>query len=160
VITPDVELLRDQFGFPGMRILQFEFGGDKVDGFRPETVRHDCVVYTGTHDNDTAVGWFHSEAGRNSTRTQEEIDRERRAILDYLKTDGREIHWDMIGMAMKSKANTAIVPLQDILGLGSSARMNIPGTTGGNWRWRFTWDQFTPEMKRRMRRLAEETGRI
>ena len=161
VITPAVERLRDRFEFPGMRILQFAFGNDdKADECRPESYPPNCVVYTGTHDNDTTVGWFHSEPGKNSTRSKEDIDKERRTILDYVKTDGHEIQWDMIGVAMKSKANTAIVPLQDILGLGSSARMNIPGTTGGNWRWRFTWDQLTPEMKARMRRLAEQTGRI
>jgi len=161
VITPDVERLRDQFEFPSMRILQFAFGNDdKADDYRPENYPQNCVVYTGTHDNDTTVGWFHSEPGKYSTRSKEEIDKERRRILDYVKTDGHEIHWDMIGVAMKSMANTAVIPMQDVIGLGSSARMNIPGTTGGNWRWRFTGDQFTPEMKARMRRMAEETGRI
>ena len=161
VITPDVEKLRDQFEFPGMRILQFAFGNDdKAGEYRPESFPPNCAVYTGTHDNDTTVGWFRSEPGKTSTRSKEEIDKERKTILDYVKTDGREIHWDMIGVAMKSKANTAVVPMQDIIGLGSAARMNVPGTTGGNWRWRFTWDMLTPEMKRRMRKLAEETGRI
>ena len=161
VITPAVERLRDRFEFPGMRILQFAFGNDDpADDYRPENYPPNCVVYTGTHDNDTTAGWFRSEPGTNNTRSKEDIDKERRTILDYVKTDGHEIHWDMMGVAMKSKANTAVVPMQDILGLGSSARMNIPGTTSGNWRWRFTWDQFTPEMKARMRRLAEQTGRI
>ena len=161
VITPDVEKLRDRFEFPGMRILQFAFGNDdKAEAYRPESYPPNCVVYTGTHDNDTTVGWFRSEPGNGSTRSKEDIEKERKTVLNYVKADGREIHWDMIGVAMKSKANTAVVPLQDIFGLGTEARMNVPGTTGGNWRWRFTWDMLTPEMKHRMRTLAESTGRV
>ena len=161
VITPEVERLRDQFEFPGMRILQFAFGNDdKAEAYRPESYPPNCVVYTGTHDNDTTVGWFRSEPGNGSTRSREEIEKERRSVLNYVKTDGHEIQWDMIGVAMTSKANTAVVPMQDLLGLGTIARMNVPGTTGGNWRWRFTWDMLTPEIKQRMRRLATETGRM
>ncbi|HOW98630.1 MAG TPA: 4-alpha-glucanotransferase, partial [Kiritimatiellia bacterium] len=81
-------------------------------------------------------------------------------ILDYLKTDGREIHWDLIRLAMRSKANTVVFPLQDIIGLGTEARMNVPGTTSGNWIWRFTWEQLTPAMEERLRQLTEETGRV
>ncbi len=160
VITPEVEKLRDDFQFPGMRILQFGFGNDNpADTNRPESYPPNCVVYTGTHDNDTTVGWFHAEPGSGNTRSGEEIEKERKRVLDYVKTDGKEIHWDMIRVALRSKANTAVIPLQDILGLGSEARMNVPGTTGGNWRWRFTWNQLTPEIKQRLRKLAEETGR-
>ena len=98
--------------------------------------------------------------GVGSTRSQEDIDKERRAILDYLKSDGREIHWDLIGLALRSNANTAVVPLQDLLGLGSEARMNTPGTSSGNWRWRFRWEQLTPEIRQRMHHLAQQSGRM
>ncbi len=161
VITPDVDALRDQFHFPGMRVLQFAFGNDaKAAEYRPESYPPNCVVYTGTHDNDTTVGWFRSEPGEGSTRTREEIDAERAAILNYLGSDGHEIHWDLIALAMRSNANTAIFPMQDLLGLGSEARMNVPGTKSGNWRWRFQAEMLTPEIRQRLRKLTEETGRI
>ena len=161
VITEGVEALRDKYHFPGMRILQFAFGNDsKAADYRPESYPPNCVVYTGTHDNDTTGGWFWSEAGEGSTRTQEEIEKERRTILEYVGTDGGEIHWDLIAVACKSKANTAVYPLQDLLGLGSEARMNVPGVEGGNWRWRFTWDQLTPEIMQRMYDITHWAGRI
>ena len=160
VITPDVEQLRDGFNLPGMRILQFAFGNDEqAENFRPHNYPPNCVVYTGTHDNDTTVGWFRSEPGEGSTRTLEDIEKERKTILDYVGTDGKEIHWDLIGLALRSKANTAVFPLQDLLGLGTEARMNVPGTKSDNWRWRFTWDQVTPAIKARMRQLTESSGR-
>ncbi len=159
VITEDVDALRDRFNFPGMRILQFAFGNDdKAEDYRPHNYPENCVVYTGTHDNDTTVGWFNSTPG-NTTRTQEDIDAEHRTILDYIGTDGHQIHWDLIGLAMRSKANTVVFPLQDLMALGTEARMNIPGTKSGNWRWRFTWDMLTPEIKHTMKCLAQETGR-
>ncbi len=161
VITPDVDRLRDDFNLPGMRVLQFAFGNDaKAADYRPDSYPPNCVVYTGTHDNDTTVGWFKSEPGKDSTRSVEEIQKERQAILDYLGSDGSEIHWDLMALALRSKANTAVFPLQDLLGLGTEARMNVPGTKGGNWQWRFRWEQLTPEIKQRMRSLAEATGRI
>jgi 4-alpha-glucanotransferase len=160
VITPPVEHLRDRFQFPGMRVLQFAFGNDaKAADYRPESYPPNCVVYTGTHDNDTTVGWFRSDSG-NDTRSRDEIEKERRSILDYLKSDGREIHWDLIALALRSRANTAVAPLQDLLGLGTEARMNIPGTKSDNWRWRFTWEMLTPEIRHRMRQLVESSGRI
>lgn len=160
VITPDVEELRDMLGFPGMRVLQFAFGNDaKASDYRPESYPPNCVVYTGTHDNDTTVGWFHSEPGRDSTRSNEEIEQERRTILDYLGSDGSEIHWDLINLAEHSTANTVIFPLQDVLGLGSEARMNVPGREGGNWRWRFSWDEVTPEIKARLKSVTDAAGR-
>lgn len=137
VITPAVEALRDGFGFPGMRILQFAFGDDPhALDFQPHNFPRNCVVYTGTHDNDTTVGWFRSQAGKGSTRTAEQVAAEREKTLRYLGTDGSQIHWDMIRLALASVADTAIVPLQDVLGLGNEARMNLPGTASGNWRWR------------------------
>ncbi|HRT04818.1 MAG TPA: 4-alpha-glucanotransferase [Kiritimatiellia bacterium] len=161
VITPPVEALRDRFEFPGMRILQFAFGNDdRAAEFRPESYPAHCCVYTGTHDNDTTVGWFRSEAGPGSTRTAEEIAAERKMILDYLHTDGREIHWDLIGLGARSNANTFVVPLQDLLGLGSEARMNTPGVAGGNWQWRFKWEQLTDEIRDRFAHVTRSTGRM
>ena len=160
VITPPVEALRDTFDFPGMRILQFAFGNDdRADEFRPESYPAHCVVYTGTHDNDTTVGWFRSESGKGSTRTEEEIAAERKMILDYLRTDGHEIHWDLIHLGSRSNANTFVAPLQDLLGLGSEARMNTPGVAGGNWQWRFAWPQITDAIRDRFAYVTRSTGR-
>ena len=137
VITPAVAALRDDFGFPGMRILQFAFGDDpQAPSFQPHNYPRNCVVYTGTHDNDTTVGWFRSQAGQGSTRTAAQVAAERETALRYLGTDGSQIHWDMIRLALASVADTAIVPLQDVLGLGTESRMNLPGTAQKNWRWR------------------------
>jgi 4-alpha-glucanotransferase len=161
VITPPVEELRDHCGFPGMRILQFAFGTDeRADEFRPESYPTHCCVYTGTHDNDTTVGWFHSKAGEGSTRTQEEIEAENKMILDYLRTDGSEIHWDLINLGSRSNADTFVVPLQDLLGLGSEARMNTPGKADGNWQWRFAWEQITDAMRDRFAYVTRATGRM
>jgi 4-alpha-glucanotransferase len=161
VITDEVDALRDHCGFPGMRILQFAFGTDeRAAEFRPESYPPHCCVYTGTHDNDTTVGWFHSQAGEGSTRTQEEIDAENKMILEYLRTDGREIHWDLINLGSRSNADTFVVPLQDLLGLGSEARMNTPGVAGGNWQWRFAWDQITDAVRDRFAYVTRATGRM
>ncbi|MBN1191033.1 MAG: 4-alpha-glucanotransferase [Dehalococcoidales bacterium] len=137
VITPEVEELREVFHFPGMRILQMAFGNDpKAGDYRPHNYTVNCVVYTASHDHNTTVGWFTAEPGTQSTQSAEEIESERKYCLDYLGTDGKEINWDLIRLAMSSVANTAIFPLQDILGLDTLSRMNLPGTTEGNWEWR------------------------
>jgi 4-alpha-glucanotransferase len=134
VITPDVDALRMQFAFPGMRILQFAFGSERAsrsaNNYLPHNHARDSVVYTGTHDNDTTQGWWAqiSEA-------------ERQHVRDYLAIDGRDIHWSLIRAACASVADTAIHPLQDVLGLGSEARMNFPGHASGYWQWRFSWAQ-------------------
>lgn len=160
VITKEVDELRDSLGFPGMRILQFAFGDDpKAESFRPESYPANCAVYTGTHDNDTTVGWYQSEPGKDSTRNAEQIQREQHNARTYLSCDGSQIHWDMIGLALRSPANTAIYPLQDVLGLGSTARMNVPGREEGNWSWRFRWEQLTPEIEQRLHRLTQEADR-
>lgn len=159
VITPDVESLRDGFGFPGMRILQFGFSSDTKNIDLPHNYHRNVVVYTGTHDNDTAVGWFESVAGEGSTRDAQQIEREREFCLKYLATDGKEIHWDFIRAALASVANTAVVPLQDVLGLGTEARMNLPNSTEGNWSWRVRPGEFTDEIAARLKGLTELYGR-
>jgi 4-alpha-glucanotransferase len=160
VITPDVEKLRDGFGFPGMRVLQFAFSSDAKNNDLPHNYHQNVVVYSGTHDNDTAVGWFNSVAGPGSTRTEEQIDAERNFCLKYLNTEGKQIHWDFIRAVLASVADTAIVPLQDVLGLGTEARMNLPNSTNRNWTWRFKEDALTDAHAERLRDLTETYGRI
>lgn len=125
VITPEVDALREQFKLPGMRVLQFAFGGATEDRFLPHMYEHNTVVYTGTHDNDTTRGWY-------AAITESERDFVRR----YLARDGHNIAWDLIRLAWASVADYAIVPVQDVLDLGTEARMNTPGTSSGNWTWR------------------------
>jgi 4-alpha-glucanotransferase len=160
MITDEVKALRLAFGFPGMRILQFAFGTDpQADEFKPYSFEPNSVVYTGTHDNDTTVGWFTSEGAGDSTRSGDEVDDERAFVLKYLGTDGREIHWDFIRLALASVSNTAIVPLQDVLGCGSDARMNVPARESGNWGWRYRDEQLTPAIRARLAELTEIYGR-
>jgi 4-alpha-glucanotransferase len=148
--------LREQFGFPGMSILQFAFGTDDQAGsFQPHNYVRDLVVYTGTHDNDTTVGWWSSTGEGDSTRSTEDVAGEKDKAQRYLATDGREIHWTLIRTALASVAAIAISPMQDVLGLGSEARMNLPGRPDGNWAFRFSWDQVTPEVIRRLREMIE-----
>jgi len=160
VITPEVDALRDQLGFPGMRVLQFAFGSDpKADDYKPYNYLRNCVVYTGTHDNNTTIGWFKDIALEATTQGWGEKKKERQAALEYLGTDGHEINWDFIRLASMSVADTAIIPMQDVLGLGSEARMNFPGTTKGNWHWRFVPDMLTAEIKDRLKELTALYGR-
>jgi 4-alpha-glucanotransferase len=156
VITKEVEDLREQFGYPGMSILQFAFGTDPESGqFRPHNFPRERVVYTGTHDNDTTMGWWESSGQGDSTRASEEVAREKAFALQYLGADGREMNWTLIRAALASVANTVIIPLQDVLGLGSDARMNLPGRPSGNWQFRFSWDQVTPSIIERLRTMVE-----
>lgn len=159
VITPDVEKLRDSLGFPGMRILQFAFGGDTKNHDLPHNYVGNCVAYTGTHDNDTTVGWWLSQAGAGSTRDATEIGRERDYCLEYLDSDGEQIHWDFIRAVWASVANTAITPMQDILGIGTEARMNLPASTSGNWQWRMDKDSLSDEITQRLKKLTGIYGR-
>lgn len=159
VITPDVEELRDGFAFPGMRILQFAFGGDAKNLDLPHNYIKNSVAFTGTHDNDTTVGWFNSVAGKGSGRDEEQIERERTFCLNYLNSDGAEIHWDLIRAVWASVANSAITPMQDLLGLGNSARMNLPASTSGNWSWQCKNGDFSDEIALRLKALTETYGR-
>ncbi|HEV2106881.1 MAG TPA: 4-alpha-glucanotransferase [Thermomicrobiales bacterium] len=126
VITPDVIALREQLGFPGMKVLQFAFEDDPANPYLPHNYHHNDVVYTATHDNQTTVGWFQSRS-----------EAERRAVQRYIGKDGSDIAWDLIRLALSSVADTAIQALQDVMRLGDEARMNVPGRPTGNWGWRF-----------------------
>lgn len=147
-ITPDVIALREQLGYPGMKVLQFAFGDDAHNPYLPHNYKPRCVVYTGTHDNDTTAGWF-------ATRPPAERD----AVLRYLGRDGQDIVWDMIRLALASVAEMAIIPLQDVLNLGSEARLNFPGQPQHNWRWRYREEQLTAEIGTRLRELCAIYGR-
>ena len=149
IITPEVEALRDQFEFPGMKILQFAFGSDPGNPFLPFNYNRNAVVYTGTHDNDTTVGWFNVAN-----------DYEKQNLLLYLgciSPDG--VNWDLIRLALSSIANQAIIPLQDVLGLGTDARMNFPSTAEGNWQWRYQAGVLTQELSDRLKTLTLRCGR-
>lgn len=147
VITPDVLALRKAFDFPGMKVLHFAFGGDSGNLYLPHNHEADSVVYTGTHDNDTTLGWW---ASLNP--------RERDHVTRYLGIDadtgGMQIHWHLIRAALASVADTAIVPMQDVLGLDGHHRMNFPGFGEGYWEWRFAWDQVKPDHAERMAALC------
>jgi 4-alpha-glucanotransferase len=149
VITAAVHALRDQFNLPGMRILQFAFGGATEDRFLPHNYDNpNCVVYTGTHDNDTTRGWY-----QNATESERDL------LRRYVGSDGRDASWDMIRLAWASVADTAIAPLQDVLDLGTEARMNLPGRPSGNWTWRFRSGQLTEAMLDRLADLTVLYGR-
>lgn len=149
-ITPEVLELRDRWGFPGMRVLQFAFGDQsRANPHKPYNFTRNSVVYTGTHDNDTTAGWF--AAGR--TRGEAE------AALRYMGTDGSDGVWGLVRLALGSVADTAVIPMQDLLGLGSEARMNTPSTVGGNWLWRMRPDALTREAAARLRDMNRRYGR-
>lgn len=144
IITPEVEALRDEFHLPGMKILQFAFGGNADNPYLPDNYEKNCVVYTGTHDNDTTRGWAEK---LNET--------EKSYISDYLGNPSVSLHCALIQTALGSVANLAVIPMQDILELGSEHRMNTPGTIEGNWNWRFQWHQLPPERAGRLAYLVK-----
>jgi 4-alpha-glucanotransferase len=155
VITPEVEAIRHEFGFPGMAILQFAFGNDpQAPTFKPHNYVRDLVAYTGTHDNDTVVGWWTSSGSGDSTRTPEDVEKEHAFARAYLNFKDEPINWVLIRGIQRSVANTAIAPMQDILGLGSDARMNLPGTSSGNWKWRMKPGAVTQELATRLKEMA------
>jgi 4-alpha-glucanotransferase len=161
LITPEVRALRERFGLPGMRVLQFGFGGDlRTNEHCPHNYTRDCVVYTGTHDNNTSVGWLHEVEPPDSPSSLNPMQAERAAALKYMASDGRQPHWDMIRLALASVGNLALIPMQDVLGLGQEARMNYPGKPEGNWEWRFTGDMITNDITGRLRELTELYGRV
>ncbi len=143
VITPEVDALRRRFDLPGMRVLQFAFGGDNANAYLPHNYSTNSVVYGGTHDNNTSVGWWDAASAA-----------ERAHVCNYLAVDGHDIAWDLIRSACASVADTAIHPMQDVLELGAEHRMNLPGKGEGYWEWRFTWEQVRPEHAARLKHLS------
>jgi len=154
VITPEVEALRDRHEIPGMKVLQFEVSHENFD---LEKIGENCVCYTGTHDNDTTVGWFHGSPG--DIRSREEILRTQKQVLEITNGRPETIHQDLIRLAFASNARLAIAPMQDFLGLGSGARMNTPGTLRNNWRWRLTSEQLTPAVMASIGEMIAVAGR-
>jgi 4-alpha-glucanotransferase len=148
IITTEVHALREKLKFPGMKVLQFAFSGSPENAFLPHRFENNCVVYTGTHDNDTTRGWYEKASNH-----------ERDFIRRYCKTDGNEINWDLIKYAFGSVADIAVIPFQDVIGLGSEGRTNIPGTIEGNWEWRFNWDQVGSHLADRLYELTALYGR-
>jgi 4-alpha-glucanotransferase len=151
LITPDVEALRLTFNLPGMKVLQFAFGDDPTNPYLPHNYTPNYVVYTGTHDNDTTVGWFTT------------LDPDTRAaVLRYLGRDEQtvDIAWDLMRLGLMSVAQYAITPLQDVLRLGTEARMNTPGRLGGNWAWRCPAEALSAELADTLRQLTFIYGRL
>jgi 4-alpha-glucanotransferase len=149
-ITPEVHELRERWGFPGMRVLQFAFGDESRENpHKPYNYIKNCVVYTGTHDNDTTAGWFSGERTRM----------EKESALRYMGSNGSDPVWDLIRQALASVADTVIIPMQDILGLGTEARMNLPSTIEHNWIWRMREDQLNPEAASKLRIMNRIYGR-
>lgn len=144
VMTDDVEELRDRFNFPGMKILQFAFDSTEENDFLPHNLIPNCVVYTGTHDNDTTKGWY-----ENSTDEQKEI------IHTYFNFKSENIHWELLRLAWSSVAYMAIVPMQDILGLGSEHRMNLPGKPDGYWKWRIKKEAITINIIEKLKKYTQ-----
>src|ERR1019366_1878566 len=149
-ITPDVHALRERLEIPGMAVLQFGFGDVGAHTHLPHTFTTDKVVYTGTHDNDTLLGWWESGATEHEPQQEEA----------YLGPCEEGINWAMIRAASSSVASFCVVPLQDALGLGSDARMNVPSRERGNWRWRFAAESLRPEVAEKLAALAEVSDRL
>lgn len=148
IITDEVRALRKKYGFPGMLILQFAFDSGPANPYLPHNHTEDSVVYTGTHDNDTTLGWYHSLSAE-----------QRQRVLGYLGMPNEPMPWPLIEAAYASVARQAIIPLQDALALGSEHRLNVPGTTEGNWRWRFDWQDVPEGLAERLAGLVERYGR-
>lgn len=152
IITPDVKEVLNYYSFPGMKLLIFAFGEDMpTNPYIPHNINKNSVTYTGTHDNNTIRGWFNGEASQG--------DKER--LLKYIGHDVKEedIHWEFVRYAMMSVSNTAILPMQDVLGLGKEGRMNTPSVANGNWGWRLEQEQITPFIKKRLIEMSEIYGR-
>jgi 4-alpha-glucanotransferase len=152
IITDEVRTFMHHFSFPGMKILLFAFGEDfPAHPYLPHNYHHNCVAYTGTHDNNTVKGWFKTEAS--------EKDKER--LYDYAghKISAQQLHWEFIRIALSSVANTVITPIQDVLGLSEKSRMNIPGVASGNWQWRLMPGAVTDEMIEKLSAMTRRYNR-
>lgn len=147
-ITKEVHELREQFNLPGMKILQFAFNSSEESDVIPHRYDKNSVVYTGTHDNETILGWFGSA-----------FSSDKEYALKYMKSDGKDVAWDFIQLAYSTVSNMAIVPLQDVLALGNEARMNLPGTSGGNWTWRYKEGVLTEDIAYRLADITKLYGR-
>lgn len=148
IITQEVDALRLKYEMPGMKILQFAFGGDETNPYLPENIEENSVVYTGTHDNDTTLGWYHSIE-----------DHVKAHLHHYLGTDKPSMPIALIVLAFSTKAKLAIVPMQDILALSSECRMNTPGTIVNNWAWQFEWQQLTKQHIEQFKQAVKASGR-
>lgn len=148
VITPEVEKLRDDFRLPGMKVLQFAFEDLNDNAMMPEHHPYNAICYPGTHDNNTTIGWYQGAAKANQQK-----------VRDYLHTGAATVHWAFIRATLESNCKYAVIPMQDILGLDSSARMNTPGVPARNWSWRFTADQLDPFWQAYLKKLTEDSGR-
>jgi len=149
VITPAVTALRERFALPGMKILQFAYDGSPDNPYLPERHEERCVVYTGTHDNDTTLGWFESLPAAS-----------REFVLKSLGAQAQDMPWALIETALASPARIAVIPMQDAIGLGGNARMNTPGTVEGNWQWRFDWSELPAARAAELRRMNVACGRV
>jgi 4-alpha-glucanotransferase len=149
IITPEVDALREELGMPGMRVLQFAFGDDDENPHLPANYEANTVAYTGTHDNDTSLGWYRAAS-----------EQDRAALRKLTDAQERAVNWGMMEVVFQSPAALAVVPLQDVLGLGSEHRMNTPGTPEGNWGWRFRAGDLTPALAERLNKLTHATGRL
>ncbi len=159
VVTPEVVALRERYGFPGMRVLQFAFGGDSdLNDHLPHRYPFACVVYTGTHDNDTTVSWYQTLCARVAAGEADAV-RERAFLWRYLGGEPKAIHWDLARLASLSTADLVILPAQDLLGIGSEGRMNLPSTAGGNWEWRLEDGALDDRIGTRLRDLTMTYGR-
>ncbi len=147
-VTEGVEKLRDKYNFPGMKIIQFAFDSNSSNSFLPHNYPQNCVAYSGTHDNDTSIGWYNSAP---------EIEKHKARI--YTRSNGNDIHWEFIRLGMFSVADQAIFPLQDFIGLDEKHRINIPGTSSGNWVWRYTEEMFATIDRQRILDLADKSNR-
>lgn len=152
LMTPSVEKLVKDSGYPNMKVLEFAFEPDKETGYLPHEYDKNCVVYTGTHDNDTVVSWYKTLEEDQKTFLHEYLGNENRAET--------EIHWEMIKLAMMSTANLCVIPIQDYLGLGKEARMNHPSTLGCNWKWRMQAGDITPELLLKIKKLTKRSFRM
>ena len=148
IITDEVNALRHEYNMPGMKILQFAFGGGDDNLYLPHNVEANSVVYTGTHDNDTTLGWY-----------QQLEENAKKHLHSVLNTDEPDMPNALIDMALTTKADLAIIPMQDILALDSTNRMNTPGTLGGNWVWRFDWPELTPQQQQHFADAVQRSGR-
>jgi 4-alpha-glucanotransferase len=149
IITAEVNQLRQEFHLPGMKILQFAFGDDHNNPYLPCNYTQNSVVYTGTHDNDTSLGWYTGLSKTAQQRVHQLLDVPATATMPEA----------LIEAAMASVSDLAIIPMQDLLGLGSNERMNIPGTMCGNWQWRFQWPQLSPEKIDYLTQVVKQSNR-